>query len=163
MSLIEEIKELAADQLNTENYEGTSFEYEGQTIIDPWIDSSARFALTTEGAFKAYGSSNLLHFIEDAAKELYPESPPLPDEELLLAEISGELGDSVQVWMHGYNDYAACFVDDDCSVRGSLENIADEIDSYLILQKKQLCIERIRKMNDYIFDDLYAGLKKLLD
>ena len=162
MTLIEEIRELAADQLNAENYEGISFEYGGQPIIDPWSDSSARFALTTEDAFKAYGSSNLLHFIEDAAKELYPESPPLPDEELLLAEISGELGGSVQVWMYGYNDYAACFIDDDCSVRGSLDNIADEIESYLILQKKQLCIKRITEMNDYAFDDIYMGLKKIL-
>lgn len=163
MSLIEEIKEFAADQLNTENYEGINFDYEGQSIIDPWIDSSARFTLTTEDAFKIYGSSNMLHFIEEASKVLRPDYPPLPAEGILLAEITGELGGSLQVWMHGPNDYAACFIDDDCSLRGSLENISDEIDAYLILQKKQVCIKRINEMNDYIFDDLYAGLKKLLN
>ena len=34
----------------------------------------------------------------------------------------------VELWRYGQNDYSVNFVDDDCSVRGTLLEVAQEID-----------------------------------
>lgn len=42
------------------------FEFEGQFIVNPWMDPTGRFELTTEEAVKLYGDKFLM-FCEDAA------------------------------------------------------------------------------------------------
>lgn len=43
------------------------FEFEGQFIINPWIDPSGRFDLSTKEATKLYGEKNIIAFCEDIA------------------------------------------------------------------------------------------------
>ena len=43
-----------------------SFDYNGQTITNPWIDPSGRFGLSTEQAYETYGKENVDKFIKDA-------------------------------------------------------------------------------------------------
>lgn len=39
------------------------FEFEGQWIIDPWMDSTGRFELSLESAKETYGVENVRNFI----------------------------------------------------------------------------------------------------
>ena len=159
---IEKIREYAEQQMISGNYDGVSFEYGGQSIFDPWKDSSARFDLSTEEAFIHYGTDNMLRFIEGASETIGVNAGPFPTEGILIVSLTGELGSRVEIWKHGSDDYAAYFIDEDCSVRGLAADIADEVECFLIRQKKQYCINRIRDMSDHAFDELYAGLKKIL-
>ena len=161
-SLMEEVKKFAAKQLLEEDYEGVSFEYKGQSIINPWVESTARFDLTTEEAVKIYGPADVMFFVDMAVRTLYPKGLQFPIEGILLAEVTGEFGRRVQIWMHGLDDFAACFIEDNSSVRGSLEDIACEIDSFLIEQKKARCKDRIEKMSEYVFDEIFDDLKQIL-
>lgn len=47
-----------------------SFEFNGQDIINPFIDPSARFPLTFEEAQKCYGKQNMVDFLEGVAVAL---------------------------------------------------------------------------------------------
>lgn len=58
----------AADE--DENPNAVSFEYEGQSITNPWIDPSARFPYTTAEAIKKYGRENVENFIAQVMKKL---------------------------------------------------------------------------------------------
>ena len=162
LSLIEEVRKFAEKQLSEDNYEGVFFDYEGQSIVNPWVESTARIEMTTEEAFKFYGTDNMMFFIEEAVKVLHPEDMNFPDEGVFLVQIEGELGSHAQLWMHGLNDFAACFIEGDCSVRGSLEDIACEVDSFLIAQKKAYCKERLATMNEYAFNEIFDALKQIL-
>lgn len=48
------------------------FDFEGQAITNPWIDSSARFPLDTVDASVYYGAENVMRFIMDACSLLRP-------------------------------------------------------------------------------------------
>ena len=45
--------------------EGVGFEFNGQLIINPWMDESGRFELTNEEAIERYGRENITMFILD--------------------------------------------------------------------------------------------------
>lgn len=67
------ITEIAEKQWNKANYEGemydaVGFEYNGQFIINPWVDPTGRFSLTTAGAIDTYGIENFADFCGKAAK-----------------------------------------------------------------------------------------------
>lgn len=162
MDLLKEVKKFAKKQLEEDSYEGVSFEFEGQSIINPWVENTARFDLSTEDAIKFYGTANVMFFIEEAVKSIHPEGISFPDEGILLAEIEGELSDHAQIWMHGIDDYAACYPEGDSSIRGSLEDIACDVDSFLSYQKKHYCINRIKAMNEFVFEEIFSDLKQIL-
>ena len=67
------IKKFAEKQWDKANYEGDTdnavgFEYKGQFIINPWIDPTGRFHLTTAGAIDTYGLKNFATFCGRVAK-----------------------------------------------------------------------------------------------
>ena len=70
MSYISEIERFAHKQFTEELHEGIGFEFQGQWIIDPWMEASGRWELGTEQAFELYGMDNMLSFIEDASERL---------------------------------------------------------------------------------------------
>ncbi len=47
------------------------FEFNGQHIINPWMDSSGRFELTDEKAIEYYGLENVLNFILNTLKGVH--------------------------------------------------------------------------------------------
>lgn len=66
MNKIRRLAEKQWDALNEGNDEDLiGFEYEGQYIVNPWMDPSGRFELSTEEAVNLYGELNMIHFCED--------------------------------------------------------------------------------------------------
>ena len=47
----------------------TAFEFNGITIVNPWIDETGRFDLTDKEAIERYGLENVLNFIINILKE----------------------------------------------------------------------------------------------
>ena len=56
------MKKFAQKQFEEETNE-VSFEHEGMCIVNPWMDPTGRFELTTMEAIREYGLKNVLKFI----------------------------------------------------------------------------------------------------
>lgn len=59
---IEKAKEISYKNFVDGNIE-VCFEFNGMLIVNPWIDETGRFELTTEKAVEIYGLSNMLYII----------------------------------------------------------------------------------------------------
>lgn len=74
-SPIENAKAVAKTQLDYLNIEGKnpenliSFIFKGQSIINPWMDTTARFELTDTEAIETYGLENIYEFIKQANEQ----------------------------------------------------------------------------------------------
>ena len=61
----EKVQSIAKDQfdfIDSENNIG--FDFNGVFIVNPWMDESGRFELTTEESLAKYGT-NFIHFVEN--------------------------------------------------------------------------------------------------
>ena len=163
MNYIDKIKEYAHHQLSEGEIAGIGFDHLGQRIIDPWMDTSARRELSTEKAFSCYGPDKMLEYIEDVAEEIGLNDKTYPVEGYPITTLNSILGEQVRIVKHGINDYAACFIYNDCSVRGTKADIADEVQNFLAEQKKQYCIDRIKAIDNYTFGDIFNRLIPLLN
>lgn len=68
---VEEKIKLAKVFAESNNPDGSiGFEFEGQWIVNPWLDSTGRFALSDEQAVGFYGLSNIMSYINKAFKEV---------------------------------------------------------------------------------------------
>lgn len=64
-TILDQVKAIAEKQFeNQDSYYNIGFEFNGQFIVNPWMDESGRFELTTEEAIAKYGA-NAIHFFED--------------------------------------------------------------------------------------------------
>lgn len=61
--MLDKVKEIADRQFR--EGEGVGFVFNGQLIINPWMDESGRFELTNKEAIERYGEENMMMFIED--------------------------------------------------------------------------------------------------
>lgn len=128
MSYIEDIKAFADKQFEKHHVsEAIGFIYKGTYILDPWMDQTGRFPLSTQKAFETYGAKNMFGFIEEAslAAGLNDVSFPIPGH--LLADLKDENGNDIKLWKHGRNDYAVYFKNYDSSVRGTVGDITEEL------------------------------------
>lgn len=67
-------KELAEKQYSEANELGSfddciGFPHNGQYIVNPWMDSSGRFELTTEEAISIYGTENFEYFCKAITRD----------------------------------------------------------------------------------------------
>lgn len=62
--LLKAIKEFAYLNYDTNRNPLVSFEYNGMSITNPWIDESARFPLTDAQAVETYGLTNVIDFCQ---------------------------------------------------------------------------------------------------
>ena len=72
-TLLDIIKAFAEWQWSELDEPMVSFEYNDQTISNPWIDTSARFPLDDASACAEYGEDNVFQFIIDACSLLRPD------------------------------------------------------------------------------------------
>ena len=70
--LLFDVKDFAWKQWDQfdEGEEKVAFEYEGQSIKNPWIDASGRFQLDTVKAIEIYGKENMISFVKAAIEQL---------------------------------------------------------------------------------------------
>jgi hypothetical protein len=71
-TMLDIVRSFAEWQFSVMAEPAVSFEHGDQTISNPWIDTSARFPLTSTQASDTYGLENLLQFIMDAVELLRP-------------------------------------------------------------------------------------------
>lgn len=129
MNYFDHIKDLAEKQYYSASEDGNfdtcvGFEFQGQYIVNPWLDQSTRAPLTTEEAFDLYGEENMLAFAKMIDKVNTPSVIGLlckwgeDDYELdqldLPEDISNEIAGRVE-------EHCGC------SVRGSAESILEEL------------------------------------
>ena len=67
---------------------------------------------------------NIILYIEETKKD---ELKDIPVEGVFITSVKIDNRETVEVWKHGKNDYAACFIDGDWSASGTLDDIVGEI------------------------------------
>lgn len=141
---LEDIRQFALDQMDRQDEESlVGFEHNGQYIVNPWIDPSARFDLTTKEAISTYGKPNFLYFLEASIEMLFGQ------EENYCTDSASSPSIVATITKWGEDDYSVeCLelpadisnvisqLTEDhcgCSVRGSAKSILHDIKAQINL------------------------------
>lgn len=118
---LEAIRRFAEEQMDRQDEDGlVGFEHNGQFIVNPWIDPSARFALTTEDAISTYGKSNILHFLEAAYEKLYGEEDDIRTD----SASSPSIVATITKW--GEDDYSVEYLELPADISNTISQLVED-------------------------------------
>ena len=133
---LNDIHNYALDQMESpDNEDLIGFMHDGHFIINPWMEPTGRFDLTTKESINTYGKPNFIYFCETVSERLV--DLPSPSDGKVIGTITawGEDDYSIE-WMDlpsHVQDYVTMYIERYCgsSSRGSRESIIEELRSAL--------------------------------